>query len=51
MTGAYVPYPYDADNLPVSAEDMQAAIDAVTADIDGGAPDSTFTDTIDGGTP
>ena len=35
----------------LEASDMQAALDAALADIDGGAPDTSYTDTIDGGTP
>lgn len=30
---------------------LQAALDEALADIDGGAPDTTFEEEIDGGTP
>jgi hypothetical protein len=45
------------DTLPgrpndlVFSEALQAAIAAELADIDGGAPDTTFEEEIDGGTP
>lgn len=43
-------------NLPIQSgvvtdADLQAAIQAELADIDGGAPDTTFEEEIDGGTP
>ncbi len=40
-----------AQKKPLTNADLQAAIAAELADIDGGAPDTTFEEEIDGGTP
>ncbi len=40
-----------AQKKPLTDAALQAAIQAELADIDGGAPDTTFEEEIDGGTP
>lgn len=52
-----LPQPYSeeltrlADNGGMTSADVQAALAAELADIDGGTPSTTFTEEIDGGTP